>query len=198
MRTRKGFMTVQGAMLALAMMLIPVYYGACATVQTGGWGSDPIPAMTASVMSAKPCSPPAFRDPSPNVNRQNGWFSTVPAGSDLPACGKAETPYYCQNRAGCGEFTVGMRFVGGGKTPRHAFVDVLTGDIMACLQPAQRFGVGSLECERKHYSAANGPIRVVLESQLAGADSSTELAAFISALPGAPVAIGQIGPVEPR
>ena len=75
---------------------------------------------------------------------------------------------------------------------------VLTGDIMACLQPAQRFGVGSLECERKHYSAANGPIRVVLESQLAGPDSSTELAAVISALPGSPVAIGQIGPVEPR
>lgn len=197
MRTLRGFQTLRAAVYALAMLLVPVYYMGCATVQAG-WVSDPIPAMTASVMSAKPCSPPAFRDPSPNVNRQNGWFSAVPAGSDLPTCGKAETPYYCQNRAGCGEFTVGMRFVGGGKTPRHAFVDVLTGDIMACLQPAQRFGVGSLECERKRYSAANGPIRVVLESQLAGADSSAELAAFISALPGSPVAIGQIGPVEPR
>ena len=197
MRTLRGLRTVWGVLYALALMTMPVYYGACATVQAG-WVSDPIPAMTASVMSAKPCSPPAFRDPSPNVNRQNGWFSAVPAGSDLPACGKAETPYYCQNRTGCGEFTVGMRFVGGGKTPRHAFVDVLTGDIMACLQPAQRFGVGSLECERKRYSAANGPIRVVLESQLAGADSSTELAAFISALPGAPVAIGQIHQAEPR
>ena len=197
MRTRKGFETVRGAMLALAMMLMPVYYGACATVQAG-WVSDPIPAMTASVMSAKPCSPPAFRDPSPNVNRQNGWFSAVPAGSDLPTCGKAETPYYCQNRAGCGEFTVGMRFVGGGKAPRHAIVDVLTGDIMACMQPAQRFGVGSLECERKRYSAANGPIRVILESPPVGPDSSTELSVVISALPGSPVAIGQIGPVEPR
>jgi hypothetical protein len=198
MRTLRGFQTLRAAVYALAMLLVPVYYMGCATVQTGGWGSDPIPAMTASVMSAKPCSPPAFRDPSPNVNRQNGWFSTVPAGSDLPACGKAETPYYCQNRAGCGEFTYGTRFVGGGREPRHVFIDLLAGTVKACLQPAQRFGVGGLECQRKLYSAANGPVRVVLESVLAGADSSTELSASISAEPGSPVAIGQIGPVEPR
>lgn len=198
MRTRKGFETVRGAMLALAMMLMPVYYGACASVQTGGWGADPIPAMTASVMSAKPCSPPAVRDPSPNINRQNGWTSLDPAGAGMPSCGKSATPFYCSSFAGCGEFTYGTRFVGGGREPRHVFFDLLTGTVKACLQPAQRFGVGSLECQRKIYSAANGPVRVVLESVLAGADSSTELSASISAEPGSPVAIGQIGPVEPR
>lgn len=185
-------------MLALAMMLIPVYYGACASVQTGGWGADPIPKMSLSVMAAKVCTAPAVIDPSPNVNRQNGWTSLDPAGGSMPSCSKSATPYYCSSSAGCGEFTYGTRFVGGGREPRHVFFDLLAGTVKACLQPAQRFGVGGLECQRKLYSAANGPVRVVLESVLAGADSSTELAASISAEPGSPVAIGQIGPVEPR
>ena len=85
MRTLRGLRTVWGVLYALALMTLPVYYGACATVQAG-WVSDPIPAMTASVMSAKPCSPPAFRDPSPNVNRQNGWTSLDPAGGSMPSC----------------------------------------------------------------------------------------------------------------
>jgi hypothetical protein len=198
MQTIRGFRTIRGAMLALAMMLIPVYYGACASVQTGGWGSDPIPKLSASVMGAKVCTAPAVIDPSPNVNKMNGWTSLGPAGADMPSCGRQATPYYCSSASGCGEFTYGTRFVGGGREPRHVFFDLLSGTVKACLQPAQRFGVGGLECQRKIYSAANGPIRVVLESVLAGADSSTELSASISAEPGSPVAIGQIGPVEPR
>lgn len=190
--------TFKSALLALALLLVPVYYMACATVQTGGWGSDPLPKMSASVMSAKVCTAPAVIDPSPNVNRMNGWTSLDPAGGSLPICSKQATPYYCSSSAGCGEFTYGTRFVGGGREPRHIFFDLLTGTVKACAQPAQRFGVGGLECQRKIYSAANGPIRVVLESALAGADSTTELSASISAEPGAPVAIGQIGPVEPR
>lgn len=195
MRTRKGFKTVRGAMLALAMMLMPVYYGACATVQAG-WVSDPIPAMTASVMSAKPCSPPAFRDPAPNVNRQNGWSSVVKPGASMPICAAAETPYICDSASGCGEFTVGTKFVGNGRGKRHVIVDLMRGKIKACLQPSQRFGIGSLECVRKSYSAENGPVRIILESEPADVGTSPELATFISAEPGSPVVIGQIAPVE--
>ena len=198
MRTLRGFQTIRGLLCALALLLVPVYYMACASVQTGGWASDPIPKMSLSVMAAKVCTAPAVIDPSPNVNRQNGWTSLDPAGGSMPSCSKSATPYYCSSSAGCGEFTYGTRFVGGGREPRHVFFDLLAGTVKACLQPAQRFGVGGLECQRKLYSAANGPVRVVLESVLAGADSSTELSASISAEPGSPVAIGQIGPVEPR
>jgi len=89
---------------ALALLLIPVYYMACATVQTGGWASDPIPKMSLSVMAAKVCTAPAVIDPSPNVNRQNGWTSLGPAGADMPSCGRQATPYYRRPRRRCHEW----------------------------------------------------------------------------------------------
>lgn len=177
----------------------------CATVAP--YEGPPIASTPQAIMVSKPCTQMAIT-PTPNINATAGWM-TKAAGQEPLRCNLRymSGPFYCTNPAQCpGDLVWGTQ----PNDPKdrgkewHGLVDLLSGSILACAQPSNRFGVrGQIDCETKTYTAtAAAPVRIVLPVtvpalQPGQQQTATSVEVLVRAAPGSgPIAIGQIGFAE--
>lgn len=180
----------------LLLLLVPVYYGACATVQSGGWGQNPIQYESQTAMRQPPCTPSPAINNQPGVNISNGWTSVDPALS-LPRCpNKSLTAFHCTKPGGCGELSWTGHFESAGDLkPRNFIIDVAAGGKgTACVMPARSYGVG-IKCEEQPFEASGGDQRFVISGKALSAEVR-DLALFVKAAAG--TSILQIAQLEPR
>lgn len=189
--------------IAFALML-----SSCATVGAA-WNNAPPPDMSpAAMIAGKVCSVMPG-DQTPNINATTGWTAKPGAGNEPLNCANKYSwgPYYCSSADSC---PMPFSYATHPADPKdrgktwHGLIDLLSGSILACAQPSNRFGFGSLDCKPTLYTATKDKsIRIVLPVVVpplqpgAGDQTATTVEMSIHAAPGSgPIVLGQLGFAE--
>lgn len=184
-----------------------LFLAACATGPlTELRGQGPVDMTPQAITAAGTCGQ-LPHDSTPNINATPGWQQKVPSVPEMQCGSKfGSGPFYCSSAAACpGDLIWGTHPKDPDQRDQtwHGIVDLLEGTILACAEPANRFGWRTTDCEYKEFTATKErPLRVVLPVKvpplLSGVtkQDATTVQVHIKAGGSGPIVIGQLGFAE--